>query len=57
MASIDSDLYAEAPVIRARLEVPPDALDGLLDALWGLDPPVGSWQDLETGREIGRAHV
>lgn len=48
MASVDSDLYAEAPVTRARLEVPEEALDGLLDALWGLDPPVGSWQDLET---------
>ena len=57
MASIDSDLYAEAPVIRARLEVPPDALDGLLDALWGLDPPVGSWQDLETGRAFLDAYA
>ncbi len=50
MPTIDSDSYAEAPVTRARLEVPPEALDALLDALWGLDPPVGSWQDLETGR-------
>ena len=50
MSSIDSDLYAEAPVLRARMEVPEEALDALLDSLWGLDPPVGSWQDLETGR-------
>ena len=50
MATLDSDLYAEAPVLRARMEVPEEALDPLLDALWGLDPPVGSWQDLETGR-------
>ena len=50
MATVDSDLYAEAPVLRARLEVPEDALDALLDALWGLDPPVGSWQDLENRR-------
>ena len=50
MASVDSDLYAEAPVTRARLEVPEEALDALLDALWGLDPPVGSWQDLEARR-------
>ncbi|MBQ3811203.1 MAG: 50S ribosomal protein L11 methyltransferase [Kiritimatiellae bacterium] len=50
MSSIDSDLYAEAPVLRARMEVPEGSLDALLDALWGLDPPVGSWQDLETGR-------
>ena len=50
MASVDSDLYAEAPVTRARLEVPEEMLDALLDALWGLDPPVGSWQDLEARR-------
>ena len=50
MSSIDSDLYAEAPVLRARMEVPEGSLDALLDSLWGLDPPVGSWQDLETGR-------
>ena len=50
MPSIDSDLYAEAPVLRARMEVPPEALDPLLDALWGLEPPVGSFEDLETGR-------
>ena len=57
MASIDSDLYAEAPVTRARMDVPPDALDALLDALWGLDPPVGSWQDLETGRAFLDAYA
>ena len=50
MSRIDSDLYAEAPVLRARMEVPPEALDPLLDALWGLEPPVGSFEDLETGR-------
>jgi len=50
MSSIDSDLYAEAPVLRARIEVPEAALDDLLDDLWGLDPAVGSFQDLETGR-------
>ena len=50
MPQIDSDLYAEAPVLRARMEVPPEALDPLLDALWGLEPPVGSFEDLETGR-------
>lgn len=50
MPQIDSDLYAEAPVLRARMEVPPDALDALLDATWGLEPPVGSFEDLETGR-------
>lgn len=57
MATVDSDLYAEAPVLRARLEVPPEALDALLDALWGLDPPVGSWQDLETGRAFLDAYA
>lgn len=46
----DSDAYAEAPVLRARLEVPSSALDGLLDSLWGLDPAVGAWQDMETDR-------
>ena len=49
-AALDSDLYAEAPVLRARLEVRPEDLDDLLDALWGLDPAVGAWQDMETGR-------
>ena len=40
MSSIDSDLYAEAPVTRARLEVPEEALDAL-QALrsMGLDVP------------------
>jgi ribosomal protein L11 methyltransferase len=50
MSTVDSDLYAEAPVLRARMEVPPDSLDPLLDATWGLEPPVGSFEDLETGR-------
>lgn len=49
-AVTDSDAYAEAPVLRARIEVPDAALDDLLDALWGLDPAVGAWQDMETGR-------
>ena len=49
-AAVDSDAYAEAPVLRARLEVRPEDLDDLLDALWGLDPAVGAWQDMETGR-------
>ena len=57
MASVDSDLYAEAPVLRARMETPEEALDALLDALWGLDPPVGSWQDLETGRAFLDAYA
>ena len=57
MATVDSDLYAEAPVLRARLEVPPEALDDLLDALWGLDPAVGSFQDLEAGRAFLDAYA
>ena len=52
---IDSDAYAEAPVLRARLEVPPEDLDDLLDSLWGLDPAVGAWQDMESGRAFLQA--
>lgn len=47
---VDSDTYAEAPVLRARVEVPATAVDEALDALWGLEPAVGAWQDMESGR-------
>lgn len=47
---IDSDLYAEAPVVRARLEVPPEAIDELLEATCLEDPAPGAYQDLLSGR-------
>ena len=49
MATVDSDVYAEAPVLRARVPVPAAAVDLLLDATCGEDPAPGAFQDLETG--------
>ncbi|MBR1608736.1 MAG: 50S ribosomal protein L11 methyltransferase, partial [Kiritimatiellae bacterium] len=49
MASVDSDLYAEAPVLRASIPVPAGAVDLLLDAACGADPAPGAFQNLETG--------
>lgn len=49
MATVDSDLYAEAPVLRARIPVPAPVVDLILDATCGEDPAPGAFQDLETG--------
>lgn len=49
MATVNSDLYAEAPVVRARMSVPPEAIDALLDATCLEEPAPGSYQNLETG--------
>ncbi len=49
MPTVDSDLYAEAPVLRARIPVPAAAVDLLLDATAAEDPAPGAFQDLETG--------
>ena len=49
MATVNSDLYAEAPVVRARMPVPPEAIDALLDATCLEEPAPGSYQNLETG--------
>ena len=49
MATVNSDLYAEAPVVRVRMSVPPEAIDALLDATCLEEPAPGSYQNLETG--------
>ena len=44
MATVNSDLYAEAPVVRARMSVSPEAIDALLDATCLEEPAPGSYQ-------------
>ena len=41
--------YADLQVFRARLSVNPDEIDALLDAMSVLEPPPGSWEDVDTG--------
>ena len=45
----NNGLYAEMQVYRARMSVSPANLDALLEAMYIMDNPTGSWEDVETG--------
>ncbi len=40
---------AQTPVFRIRMAADPEQLDSLLDAMSLLEPPPGSWQDVDSG--------
>ena len=45
----NNGLYADLQVFRARLSVNPGEIEGFLDAMSVLEPPPGSWEDVDTG--------
>lgn len=47
---VDSGVFTDAPVLRARLEVPPGLVDAILDATASLSPAPGAYDDLLSGR-------
>ena len=45
----NNGLYADMQVFRARMVVSPADIDGFLDAMALLEPPPGSWEDVDSG--------